>query len=73
VLRLTLVEDAQLKPDTVLGAFLTGVRLGIKEVDVADDDADLLEDKCLEHDCMLCGAPSQEGYGDFSVSYVRKR
>jgi hypothetical protein len=53
VLRLTLVEDAQLKPDTVLRAFLPGLRMGVKEVDVADDDADLIEHKCLKHACSL--------------------
>jgi hypothetical protein len=33
----------------MLGAFLTGGRFGVKEVDVADDDPDLLEYESLKH------------------------
>ena len=48
-LQLAPVEDPQLEPDTVLRPLLSGVRVGVEEVDVADDDADLLEDEGLEH------------------------
>jgi len=37
----------------VLSAFLAGVRVGVKEVDVADDDADFLEDKRLKHEAKI--------------------
>jgi EmrB/QacA subfamily drug resistance transporter len=43
------VEDPQLEPDAVLGALLPRVRVGVEEIQVADDDADSLEDESLQH------------------------
>src|SRR3984893_6416610 len=48
-LELAAVDFPQLEPDAVLGALLPRVRVGVEEVQVADDDADFLEDEGLEH------------------------
>jgi EmrB/QacA subfamily drug resistance transporter len=48
-LELAPVDDPQLKPDAVLGAFLPRVRVRVKEVQVTNDNADFLEDKSLQH------------------------
>jgi EmrB/QacA subfamily drug resistance transporter len=48
-LEVAAVEDPQLEPDPVLGAFLPGANLRVEEVQVADDDANPLEDEGLQH------------------------
>jgi EmrB/QacA subfamily drug resistance transporter len=48
-LEVAAVEDPQLEPDAVLGALLPRVRVGVEEVQVADDDANSLEDEGLQH------------------------
>src|SRR6185437_11433199 len=47
---LAAVDGPQLKPDAVLGSLLPRVRVGVEEVQVADDNADLLEHERLEHE-----------------------
>jgi hypothetical protein len=48
-LQLAPFEHPQLEPDAVFRSFLSLVRIGVEKVQVADDDADLLEDERLEH------------------------
>ncbi len=48
-LEVTAVEDPQLEPDPVLGPLLPRVRVGVEEIQVADDDANSLEDEGLQH------------------------
>jgi EmrB/QacA subfamily drug resistance transporter len=48
-LEVAAVEDPQLEPDAVLGALLPRVRVGVEEIQVADDDANSLEDEGLQH------------------------
>jgi MFS family permease len=47
------VEHPQLEPDPVLGPLLPRVRVRVEEVDIADDDANLLEDEGLQHGTTL--------------------
>jgi MFS family permease len=48
-LEVAAVEHPQLEPDPVLGPFLSLVRVRVEEIDVADNDANLLEDEGLQH------------------------
>src|SRR5581483_5947015 len=51
-LELSSVNDPQFQPDAVLGPFLARVRVGIEKVQVADDNADFLENEGLEHETV---------------------